>query len=399
MARTIAIDPGPRRRLFGGFAAVLLLAALFAVGLARAQEAPKPAPYVPPATGPVEADGYYEVIETVADGVWSIHQARSFHMQPIGNVTVIEQADGLVLVDGGGSPGSARRIAALIRSVSAKPVKALILTHWHGDHSLGFGTLQTLWPNIRVIATAQTRDRLATSMDAYAQGSPDAQHTAAFMERMNGADTFLREAATNPTISQADRDGYAQAAREFVRYRADTDGLFVGRVTETFTDRLAIPDLTRPVEVIHPGRGNTDGDAAVWLPKQRILVTGDLVIAPVPFGFNAYPRDWSAALGQLERLGARVVIPGHGPVQHDETYLMSLGRLITASCARVQAAVMGKGLGLDETMAAVDLTDLAPEFTGGDPWLGKWFKRYWADPFVEACWKEATGQPIEQGHG
>jgi glyoxylase-like metal-dependent hydrolase (beta-lactamase superfamily II) len=256
-----------------------------------------------------------------------------------------------------------------------------------------------MWPRMRVISTVQTRERLVTSMDFYAQGSPDAAHTAAFLERIDSFSSFLREAAANPAISQADRDGYAQAAREFVAYRKDADGAFVGRVTETFDEALTLPDPRRPVQLMHPGKGNTDGDAYVWLPRQKIVATGDLVIAPVPFGFNAYPRDWDAALGRIAMLGAKVIIPGHGAVQRDETYLMQLGRLVEASRQRVGAVVMEKGLNLEETKAQVDLSDLAAEFTGGDPWLDKWFKRYWAEPFIEACWKEAVGQPIEQGHG
>jgi len=394
MTRAIAIVSP--RRAFAAFGAVLLLGAVFAVGVVRAEDAP--APYVPPATGPVEADGYYEVIEAVAPGVWAIRQAKSFHLQPIGNVTVIEQSDGLVLVDGGGSPGSARRIAALIRTVSSKPVKALILTHWHGDHSLGFGTLQAMWPNMQVIATEQTKARLVTSMDFYAQGAPDADHTAAFMERVSGMDQFLRGAAAATTIDDAGRAGYAQAAREFVRYRADADGLFIGRVTRTFTDTVTLADAKRPVQLIHPGRGNTDGDAAVWLPRQKILASGDLVIAPVPFGFNAYPAAWEAALRRLAALHPKAIIPGHGAVERDTAYLTRLTALIHATRERTKAAA-DRGLSLDETKAAVDLSDLAPDFTGQDSWLKKWFARYWTDPFVEACWKEAKGEPIEQGHG
>ncbi|MBX7249602.1 MAG: MBL fold metallo-hydrolase [Caulobacteraceae bacterium] len=397
MTKTVAIAAAAR--MFAGFGVLWLAVASFAVALAHADAPPKPDPYIPPATGPTPGDGYYETIESVAPGVWTIRQASSFHLQPIGNVTVIDQADGLVLVDGGGSPGSARRIAALIRSVSRKPVKALVVTHWHGDHSLGFGALQQLWPDMRVIATVQTRDRLVTSMDFYAQGAPDQAHTAAFLERIDGFSAFLREAAVNPTISQADRDGYAQAAREFVAYRRDAEGAFIGRVTETFETELALPDARRPILFRRPGRGNTDGDAYAWLPRQRIAVTGDLVIAPVPFGFNAYPRDWAAALRQIAALEPKILVPGHGAVQRDGAYLARLSGLIETSRDRVGRALADRPLSLDEAKAKVDLADQAAAFAGGDPWLAKWFKRYWTDPFVEACWKEATGQPIEQGHG
>src|SRR5215471_774065 len=118
--------------------------------------------------------GALETIEQIEPGVWSIHQRQPFHLQPVGNVEVIEQSRGLVLIDGGGSPGSANRIAQLIKSVSAKPVAAIAITHWHGDHSLGVATLIKIWPDAEVIATNATRDHiLGTAMKRYPKGAPD----------------------------------------------------------------------------------------------------------------------------------------------------------------------------------------------------------------------------------
>lgn len=397
------------RRLFAAFAAVLLLAAVFAVQAARAHDAgqlreppgpaaPKPAPYVPPADGPIASDGYYEAIERVAEGVWVIRQRSPFHLQPIGNVTVIDQTDGLVMVDGGGSPGSARRIAGLIRGVSNKPVKALILTHWHGDHSLGFGALKAIWPRMEVIATAVTRQRLATSMPSYAQGAPDPVKTAEFMARLNGIDGFLRDAAVNPQLPEAERAGFAQGAREFVRYRADADGLFVGAVTRTFSDGLVLADPVREIQIFHPGKANTDGDAAVWVKGARVLVSGDLVVAPIPFGFNSYPGDWLQALDVLLGHDFAVLVPGHGAPMTDPSYVVKLKALIETTRARVAPLALA-GKSLDDVKKEVDLSDQAAIFAGTDPWLRRWFRAYWAEPFIEAAWKEAKGLPIEQGRG
>ena len=391
-----------KRSGLGAVAAAFLLAAVSSVQVVQAQapgapETPRPPPYVPPADGPVEADGYYEIIESVAPGVWVVRQAKPFHLQPIGNVTVIEQSDGLVLVDGGGSPGSARRIAALVATVSAKPVKALILTHWHGDHALGFGTLQAMWPDMAVIATEKTRDRLVTSMDAYAQGAPDPAKTAAFRGRLDGADGYLRGAAVSPNLSAADREGFAQAAREFVRYRVDTDGLFVGRVTRAFSGSLVLDDAKRPIQVFQPGRANTDGDAVVWVRGVRVLVTGDLVVAPLPFGFNCYPAEWSQSLALLGSYDFKVLVPGHGAPQRDRVYLDRL----SASIATLRTTVgnLARMGGTVEDAQKQVATLGAEAFTGGDPWLARWYQSYWTEPFAEAVWKETKGQPIEQGDG
>lgn len=403
MTRTSKGSGFSRGRLLAASAAVLLLGGAVSIQAVHAQTpaeapaAPKPPPYVPPATGPVEADGYYEIIEAVAQGVLVIRQAEPFHVQPSGNVTVIEQSDGLVMVDGGGSPGAARRIAALIRSVSTKPVKALIITHWHGDHSLGFGTLKAMWPEMEVIATEQTVARLVTSMPTYAHGEPDPARTAAYMEELNGVDTYLRAAAVSPRLTQAERDGFARAARDFVAYRADTDGLFVGRVTRPFRGALVLDDPKRPVQVFRAGRGNTDGDAAVWVPGARVLVTGDLVVAPIPFGFNGYPAEWAQSLNVLAAYDFKVLVPGHGAPQRDRVYLNRL----SASMAALRAAVgeLARGSGkLEDAQKQVAFLG-AEAFTGGDPWLRRWFQSYWTEPYAETVWKETRGEPILQGQG
>lgn len=105
-------------------------------------------------------DGSVQETLRVAPGVWLLAQPR-FQVQPTGNVTVIEQADGLVLVDAGGSPGAGRRIVAAIRGLSRKPVKAIVITHWHGDHPQGLSELLKAWPEARTIATRATQPTCA----------------------------------------------------------------------------------------------------------------------------------------------------------------------------------------------------------------------------------------------
>ena len=110
-------------------------------------------------------------VEAVASGVHLLTQGNTFHIQPRGNVGVIEQARGFVLVDSGGSPAAAEEIIDFIHARSTKPVSAIVLTHWHGDHVLGVARLLKEWPKARVVATAATRDLLSGSKaDAFMPG-------------------------------------------------------------------------------------------------------------------------------------------------------------------------------------------------------------------------------------
>src|SRR5687768_2830358 len=107
-----------------------LAAALIGVS---AQAAPLNPAEAPDASVSPE-DGFRQVALQVAPRIHLLHQREPFQVSPIGNVTVVEQSDGLVLVDSGASRGSGQRVVELVRRISAKPVKAVVITHWHNDH-------------------------------------------------------------------------------------------------------------------------------------------------------------------------------------------------------------------------------------------------------------------------
>ena len=251
---------------------------------------------------------------------------------------------------------------------------------------------------MEVIATERTRDAFPVSMSFYAQGASTPEKNAAFMERLNGVGNYLVNSAVDPALSEAEHRGFEAAARLFIAYRRDSEGTFIGRVDRTFTESLTLDDPVRPVHAFHPGRANTDGDAVVWVGGARVLATGDIVVAPVPFGFNSYPGEWVKALDILLELDVAVMVPGHGAPMKDRSYARSLRALIEATRARV-APLAQAGKSLEDVRKEVDLMDLAGPFGGDDPWLRRWFRGFWVDPMIEAAWKEAKGIPIEQGRG
>ncbi|MDP2259802.1 MAG: MBL fold metallo-hydrolase [Caulobacter sp.] len=343
-------------------------------------------------------DGYFEVWEELAAGVAVIRQAKPFHLQPIGNVTVIEQSDGLVLVDSGGSPGSGRRIVKLIRgNRPGRPVKAVILTHWHGDHPLGLGEILKAWPDARTIATEATKAHLSDPKTMNTPAAPDSEANAKVVAKFKGFAAYCRDTAAKAE-SAAEKAGWAAGARLFPQYAQDMDGALTLAPREGFTERLVIDDAAAPVEALFLGRANTDGDAVVWLPRQRVIVTGDILVAPIPFGFGSYPSDWLAVLRRIRDFQADVLVPGHGAPMRDDRYLSAVRALIEATRDQVKASVAA-GLDAQQARAAVTLDAGASTFTGGDPWLKRWFASYFTDPFVVSAWKEAKGEPIVQSLG
>ena len=343
--------------------------------------------------------GALQTIEQVAPGIWSIHQRQPFELQPVGNVEVIEQSRGLVLIDGGASPGSAIRITQLIKSVSSKPVKVIAITHWHSDHSLGVATILKTWPNAQVTATNATREHIlgAPMARIYPEAASDPVKIKPFLDRIATTLDTLRKRSSDATLPAPIRAGYASALEEFTLYQKDIDGAFLPADIAGFETERVLDDSVRPVRLRFLGNGNTDGDLIAWLPKQRIVATGDLVVAPIPYGFDSYGASWQLVLDKLIALQARIIIPGHGLPMLDDSYLKRLRNMLSDLRARMAM------IGPKEDLAQAK-KDLAPafapyqkQFAGDDPWLQKWFVTFWREPISEALWKESRGIAIDQG--
>ena len=104
----------------------------------------------------------------------------------------------------------------------------------------------------------------------------------------------------------------------------------------------------REVRIIHLGRGNTAGDAIIFLPKEKIIMTGDLVVHPVPYMFGGYPKDFGATLRRLDQLNFDTMVPGHGEVMRTDrsrAYVRLLIEFIEAVTGQVSAEMHRTGSG------------------------------------------------------
>jgi glyoxylase-like metal-dependent hydrolase (beta-lactamase superfamily II) len=166
--------------------------------------------------------------------------------------------------------------------------------------------------------------------------------------------------------------------------------------TETFEQSLTLEDIFRPVEVKFLGRANTAGDAVVWLPRQKVVITGDVVVAPIPFGFNSYPEEWIGVLNQIRDLNYAVLAPGHGRPMRDTAYVDLLISILTDVRAQI-ALLASSDMDAAAVNAEVKLDEAQATIAGDDPWLERWFRDYWKGPIVSSALREARGEPIVQG--
>lgn len=323
---------------------------------------------------------------------------QDYYGPAIGNVSIVEQRDGFVIVDSGLTAGNGRTIVNYVRARSQKPVKAIIITHWHNDHPQGVSAILDAWPKVRIIATEETnKGMLGPELGELVGLEPGPQYVER-VRKLNAdqqatLDKLIADPATSP-----ERVGRAKKAKlDFDVFAAHYPGTHVVPPTETFAKELRIDDPAAPVEVKFLGRANTAGDAVVWLPKQRIVMSGDMVVWPTPFGFFSFPGDWIQTLGKLKALNYAILIPGHGEPQTDTAYIDNL--IGSIEDIRAQVGPLAKaGLSLEDVGKKVDFSLYATVF-GTTERRKTLFKAYWTDPMTENAWKEAKGLPIVQGEG
>lgn len=341
--------------------------------------------------GPVWADPFVFERRELADGVHVVYRPDASREPVEGNVLVIEQSEGLVVFDAGGTPLSGRRIVEQIRAISDQPVRQVVISHWHGDHHLGLPALRDAWPDLTVIAHEKTAAYMSGPQMDYLEGmTPEVLN-----QSSEGLAGYLESEA-----SAAMPDGLRQRAEMMVEDLA-LAAVAAAEITVTAADRsigdsLHLDDPERPVMLLHPGIGNTDGDLVAWLPEQGILATGDLVVAPTPYGFGSPPLEWAQTLEGLAELPFTTLVPGHGEVMQDRVYLdrlIALLRFVGAEAERLN----GDGLDAETVAATIDWSAAIAEFAGNDPWLQRSFRNYFQTPIIGHVLQEARGETIAQG--
>jgi glyoxylase-like metal-dependent hydrolase (beta-lactamase superfamily II) len=189
------------------------------------------------------------------------------------NVGAVVGRDGVVAIDARATPTAAQPWLEELRRITDKPVRYLVLTHYHAVRVLGAAAFAAQ----EIVASETTRDLILE------RGAQDWESEFRRMPRL-AEDPGSVPGLTLPTI--------------------------------TFRDRLTLHLGDRDVELRRLGRGHSAGDIGVWLPEERILFAGDLVEAEAaPYMGDAYVDEWrTTTLDAVAALGASALVPGRGAV-------------------------------------------------------------------------------------
>ena len=331
------------------------------------------------------------VVTPLGNGVYAATRAEPLALAVNANSLFIVNDDHVVVVDAQFTREATAENIAALRRITSKPVRFVINTHWHDDHVAGNQVYQDSFPGVRFIATANTRKDLVDlgrpNRAGQVQGAPPVVDR---FERL----LSMGLGPDSTTATQMERESVSSAIRVMRQYIVENSGYREVLPDSTFERSVTLQSSGRTIEVHWFGRGNTRGDAVTYLPQERIVSTGDLLVAPVPFAFGSYPREWLAVLDSIKALQPATIVPGHGPVMRDLTYLNTVYRMI--STAREQtAAQVAKGLSADSALATVRLDALRDEIAGTEKQMRVMFGSFFRRPIVERAYAEAKNGTLK----
>ena len=194
--------------------------------------------------------------------------------------------------------------------------------------------------------------------------------------------------ADGSSLSAADREFYEAEIHDFEAAWPAVKQMTYAPPTLTFEGDLTVDLGRREVRILFLGKGNTAGDAVVYVPDSKVVATGDLVVAPVPYATASFMFDWPKTMNRLMALEATAIVPGHGPLMHDWSYAKKVTELLSAVDDQVRKAV-AEGLSLEDTRKRIDLAAIRSQLAGNDPFQGRIFDVFFVPGAVERAYREA----------
>src|SRR5581483_2095261 len=296
----------------------------------------------------------------IADGIYQFTVPADGYVTQLNSVAIVTDRDVLVF-DTDTRPSTARAVLAEIRRITNKPVRYVVNSHWHPDHWSGNEVYAQAFPDLEIITTNATREFMRNNANAWAVRWLK-------LAAMNQANVDTEQASGKGPDGKPIPPDQLRRDVEAVRLYADyaKEAVQVHRTypTLTYSDSLTLFHGGREIHLVSV-TGDAGGATVLYLPNEKILLTGDVLSYPIPFT-RPSPVLHAETLRALSRLDLQLIVPGHGPAFHDKAYLVREAALLEAVAAQVRAALERGVVTIADVQQAVNVDSLRAEFTHGD---------------------------------
>jgi cyclase len=271
----------------------------------------------------------------------------------------INEADVLV-TDSEGSPASARSLLAGVASITDKPVRYLVDTHFHIDHAYGNAALP---PSVQIIGSEFTHRMLL---------SPEARQGVTFrnfVDPMPARVATLKQqlaAETDPAKKTALQTQLSAQEATLAVYSGDFP---LQAPNLTVKNSMSIWSGAKEFQIMWLGRAHTGGDLVVYVPSEKAAANGDILFkATVGWQGDAFPNEHPATLDALKKLDIELMLPGHGDHMQGkasiETAIANMQNYLREEWRQVSDAKK-TGATPDQALAKLDLSRFRDAYGNG----------------------------------
>jgi glyoxylase-like metal-dependent hydrolase (beta-lactamase superfamily II) len=320
-----------------GITLALLLIGVFSASL-RAGQAGSAAP----TSGPTTAGKVY-TFEKIADGVY--YATSTSAMATGGNHPFFVGERDVFLVDDGTTPAAARALLEDMKLITDKPVRWVVNTHFHFDHTDGNSVFG---PDVQIIAHEYVRHAIADL---------DVLHREPFKTAYANLPIQI-DALKKQIADEKDAAKRSTLETQLAAKQADLEefkNMKATPPTTTYTSKMTIYQGQREIQLLHLGRGHTQGDTFVYLPKERILCTGDMMESQPAYMGDALFDEWLKTLDAAKEMDFDTVLPGHGVPFRGKALITAYQGLLRDFMAQV-TELRKQGLTPEQAAPKVDLT-------------------------------------------
>ncbi|HEV2731165.1 MAG TPA: MBL fold metallo-hydrolase [Terriglobales bacterium] len=304
-----------------------------------------------------------------------------------GNSIVIVSQDGVLVFDANGTPAAAEAVLAEIRRITDLSVRYLVISHWHWDHWYGAEVYKKAFPDIRIISQEKER---AMMMGPELEFNKDGLNTAL----PNYIASLEKKAAAQEAMSP--QPGGLTKLKDLVAedrfFLEQKTGIHRTYPNVTYSNEMDIYMGERHIKVLHYDRAVTPGNSFLYLPDEKIIVAGDLLVNPITWTLSSYPTGWLNTLEKMDALNASVIIPGHGAPLRDKELLHATMEVFR-ECLKKGAEAKAQGLTVVQAKASIlpGLRDLMVKITKDDPDLNREFATQLVGWFLYRVYDELNG--------
>jgi cyclase len=299
----------------------------------------------PTAPFPVTQGKVYK-FEKVAEGVYYATGGVGSN-----NVVIVNDQD-VLLVDDGTTPATARALLEDIKLLTTKPVRTVVNTHFHYDHTDGNSVFG---PDVEIIGHEYVRNAILDFDVLHREPYTTSQATlpariAALQKQVADTTDASRKAALAKELAAAES------------LREQLQEIKPVAPTRTYASKLILHKGQREIQLLFLGRGHTGGDTFVYLPQDRIICSGDMEEgARVAYMGDAFFDEWIVTLDALKKLDFALVLPGHGRPFRDKAVITAFQSYLTDITS--QAATLRKqGVSAEDAAKLVDLSSHKKDF-------------------------------------